>query len=105
MKLDVSKVMTQNQAKQKNNYDGRTKLRKLQFGSNVLVKNFQQGPKWIKGTVKEKVGPLSYMIELLNGMVWKCHIDHLGRKKGEPKPQIEPHRQQDVVPKDKSHLD
>ena len=37
MKLDVSKVVTQNQAKQKNNYDG---LTKLQLGSNVLVKIF-----------------------------------------------------------------
>ena len=59
MKPDVSKAVTQNQGKQKNNYDGRTKLREFQLGSNVLVKNFRQGSKWIAGTVKEKVGPLS----------------------------------------------
>ena len=27
--------------------------------------------------MKEKVCPLSYMIELPNGMVWKHHIDHI----------------------------
>ena len=87
MKLNVSKVVTQNQAKQKNNYNGRTKLRELKLRSNVLVKNFFQGSKWVLGTVKEKVGPLSYMIELSNGMVWKRHIDHIqegGRSELEP---------------------
>ena len=29
------------------------------------------------GTLKENVGPLSYMIELPNSMVWKRHIDHI----------------------------
>ena len=68
MKLDVSKVVTQNHAKQKNNYDGRTQLREFQLGSNALVKNFCQGSKRIAGTVKEKVGLLSYMTELPNDM-------------------------------------
>ena len=90
MKLDVSKAVTQNQAKQQNNYDGRTRLREFQLGSNVLVKNFHQGSKWIAGI-------LSYMIELSNGMVWKRHIDHIqegGRSESEP--QIEPYNQQDA---------
>ena len=77
MKLVVSKVVTQNQAKQKDNYDGQTRVRELQLGSNVLVKNLPQGSKWIVGTVKEKVGLLSYMIELPNGMVQKHHIGHI----------------------------
>ena len=53
--------------------------------------------KWIAGIVKEKEGPLSYMIELPNGMVWKRHIDHIqegGRSESEP--QIEPYNQQDA---------
>ena len=54
MKPDVSKVVTQNQAKQKNKYDGQTKLRELQLGSNVHVKKFHQCFKWIAGTMKEK---------------------------------------------------
>ena len=97
MKRDVSKVVTQNQAMQKNNYDGHTKLREFQLGSNVLVKNFHQGSKWIAGTVKEKIGPLSYMIELPNGKVWKRHIGHIregGRSESEP--QIESRNQQDA---------
>ena len=34
------------------------------------------------GTVKEKVGPLSYMVELPNGMVGKHHIDYIEKEEG-----------------------
>ena len=104
MKPDVSKVVTQNQAKQENNYNGRIKLREFQLGSNVLVKNFCQGSKWIAGTVKEKVGPLSYMIELPNGRLWKCHIDHIQEGgRSELEPQIESRNQQDARSKDQTN--
>ena len=32
--------------------------------------------------MKEKVGPLSYMIELPNDMVWKRHIDQFRKEEG-----------------------
>ena len=47
--------------------------------------------------MKEKVGPLSYMIELPKGMVWKCHINHIWEEgRSESEPRIEPHSHQDV---------
>ena len=57
MKPDVSKVVTQNKAKQKNKYNGQTKLKEFQLGSNVLVRKFYQCSKWIAGTMKEKQVP------------------------------------------------
>ena len=53
---------------------------------------------------EREVGPLSYMIELPNGMVWKHHIDDIwdgGRSELEP--QIETFSQQDVCSKEQSY--
>ena len=49
------------------------------------------------GTVKEKIGPLSYMIELPNGRLWKCHIDHIQEEgRSESESQIECCNEQDA---------
>ena len=33
--------------------------------------------KWEKGTVLERTGPLTYVVELGDGRIWKRHVDHL----------------------------
>ena len=44
-----------------------------------MVRNFRPGPDWVPGVFDEKLGPLSYMVKVGNGQVWKRHIDHLRR--------------------------
>ena len=54
--------------------------------------------------MKEKVGPLSYMIELPNGRLWKCRIDHIQEGgRSELKPQIESRNQQDARSKEQTN--
>ena len=53
---------------------------------------------------EREAGPLSYMIELPNGMVWKRHIDHIQEGgRSELEPQVEPHSQQDVHSKEQTY--
>ena len=53
------------QARQHNQH---TKTREFQIGERVMARNFGSGDKWMPGKVKEKNGPLSYLIELESGI-------------------------------------
>ena len=47
------------------------------FVGRVLVRNLRDGPRWLHGTVIERKGPLSYLVQLPSGTVWKRHVDHM----------------------------
>lgn len=40
--------------------------------------------KWISGVVLQSVGPLSYMIQLDDGTLWKRHVDHIRQRVVKP---------------------
>ena len=42
-----------------------------------MVWNIQPGQAWVPGTVVERQGPLSYLVQVYDGGVWKRHLDHL----------------------------
>ena len=42
-----------------------------------MAKNYGGGPKWESGVVVERKGPLSYMVQLDSGVIWRRHIDQL----------------------------
>ena len=43
-----------------------------------MVKNFSSfGPNWIPGTIAQKRGPLTYLVEVSDGRFWKRHVDHI----------------------------
>ena len=42
-----------------------------------MVRNFREGPQWVQAVVVERCGPVSYLVQTLNGNVWKRHIDHV----------------------------
>ena len=31
----------------------------------------------MEGTILDKTGPVSFRVHLLDGRIWKCHIDHV----------------------------
>ena len=37
----------------------------------------REGPCWVPGTVVEILGPVSCLIRVQNGELWRRHIDHL----------------------------
>ena len=65
------------QGMQKANHDKKAKETKYVIGHNVIAKNFRNGPKWLPGVIVEQLGTLTFLVQLDNGMFWKCHVDQL----------------------------
>ena len=43
----------------------------------MIVRNFSPGSNWMSGVIARQLGPVTYLVDVSNGRVWKCHIDHL----------------------------
>jgi hypothetical protein len=71
-----SKVL-EKQAKQKFQHDQRAQTREFHVGQEVTVRNLRPGAKYVPGVVIERLGPLSYLVSVQDGVVWKRHVDHL----------------------------
>ena len=69
--------MRDKQGAQKDYHDRHTRARDLYVGQSVWTRNFREGNPWVQATVTDQVGPLSYLVELPNGDLWRRHIDHL----------------------------
>ena len=68
---------------QKRKHDTKSRTRSFQSGDLVFVKNFNPGPQWIPGEVKEVSDPVSYVIQLKDGRQRRCHVDHLHARTGD----------------------
>ena len=77
LKPDVHKAVSVEQAKQKNNYDRRCRSREYFVGQNVQAHNFRAGPRWVAGVIVERLGPLTYLVQVDSGVFWRRHIDQL----------------------------
>ena len=42
-----------------------------------MARNWRPGTPWVPGVVVEKLGPLSYLIQVETEQLWKRHMDHL----------------------------
>ncbi len=58
------------QANQKSQHDQRAKTREFIVGQEVMTRNLRPGPKYVTGVVVQKLGPLSYLVEV-GGLVWR----------------------------------
>ena len=76
LKPDVFTKVLDKQARQKQHHDKRSKERHFQVGESVLVENNKPEPKWILGTVVEKLGDISYRVQV-GDQVWKRHVNQL----------------------------
>lgn len=56
---------------------GGARAYEFHVGDSVLAMNFAGGPKWMPGVLEDKVGPVTFMVVLKDGRVWKRHQDHL----------------------------
>ena len=43
----------------------------------MILRNFSSGPDWVQGVVARRLGPLTYLIDVLDGRFWKRHVDHV----------------------------
>ena len=74
---DLGMSVTQKQALQKRRHDQHCHLREFHIGQRVLVRNIRPGPRWVFGTIVKRTGPLSYVVQVSEGMLWRRHVDHL----------------------------
>ena len=61
---------------QKKYHDVKAKARTFDAGQSVWAQNYRPGEKWLPGVVMEKVGPVSYRVEV-QGQIWRRHVDQL----------------------------
>ena len=78
---EVSKKVEAKQEKQKAEHDTSQPIRKFSVNDNVLVRNLpSNNPKWIPGVIVKVTGPLSYVVQLLDGRLMRKHVDHIIRR-------------------------
>ena len=70
---------------QKANHDKKAKETKYVIGQNVMAKNFRNGPKWLPGVIVEQLRTLTFLVQMDNGMFWKCHVDQLRCQEDKPR--------------------
>ena len=73
----VQTRVSEKQGSQKLNHDRHAVHREYRIGETVMARNYRDGPKWIEGVVIERKGPLSYVVQVDHGMLWRRHIDQL----------------------------
>ena len=74
---DCGSTVLDHQTQQKQQHDRHSRERVFHVGQSVMVRNFREGPRWVQAVIVERGGPLSYLVQTLEGKVWKRHIDHV----------------------------
>lgn len=74
---DRNREVSSKQEMHKKEHDVHSKLQEFYVGNQVLAKNFLDGDKWIPGVVVERTGPLSYIVQIQTGALWRRHVDQL----------------------------
>ena len=77
LRPDIQATVHDTQDQQKKYHDTRTKPRYLSIGTPVMAKNFTSSPKWCSGMVIACVAPLTYLVQLQDGRIWRRHVDHI----------------------------
>ena len=73
----MNKSVCAEQAKQKSHHDSHSKSCEYFVGQNVQAHNFRTSPRWTAGMIVERLGPLTYLVQVDNGVFWHHHVDHL----------------------------
>ena len=82
LKPNLGKHVHQQQLQQKDRYDQHTRQRVFQVGQTVMARNFRAGEDWIPGVVMQQLGPLTYLVNVSDGRVWKRHVNFLKEFRG-----------------------
>ena len=52
--------------------------REFSIGRRVIARKYAGSTKWVPGTIRTQLGPLSYKVEVKPGLVWRRHTNQLG---------------------------
>ena len=73
----------QRQAQQKKDHDRSSHVCELCTSQRVMARNYRDQNHWLPGTVVQRLGPLTYSVQLDTGSLWRRHIDQLRCRIGE----------------------
>ena len=65
------------QGRQKADHDRHARSRELHIGQQVMARNLRPGVQWVAGVIVERLSPVTYLIQIDTGQLWKRHVDHL----------------------------
>ena len=77
LKPDTRTSVCRRQAKQKERHDQNARTRSFYVGQSVMARNFGSRNNWISGVIVRQLGPVTYLVNVSDGRVWKRHVDHL----------------------------
>ena len=75
LRPDRKKVVTFRQGGQKP-HSRNAVLRSYPVGSDIMVRDYRLADKWIPGTIVQKLGPVTYEVDLGSGNLVKPMCDH-----------------------------
>ena len=84
LRPSVEKYVCERQAAQKELHDKTSKQRDFFIGQQVMTKNLRPGPTWVPGVIVERLGPVTFLVEVEIGLTWKRHIDHIRARGDQP---------------------
>ncbi|CAI5686860.1 unnamed protein product [Oreochromis niloticus] len=77
LRPDVGARVTQSQSGQKVRHDLHARSCVFKHGDCVYIKNFTGGSQWLPGIIHHSSGPVSFVVELLDGRRVRRHKDHV----------------------------
>ena len=77
LKPDVGAQVRRQQGCQKMYHDLHSRTREFAVGQTVWTRNMREGPRWVPGSVVEKLGPVSFLVHVSSGELWRRHVDHI----------------------------
>jgi hypothetical protein len=77
LKPDGQSHVMEKQSQQKADHDKHSRTRQFSVGDLVMAKNLRPGADWIPATIVARLGPLSYLVETTDKLLWRRHVDHL----------------------------
>ena len=42
-----------------------------------MARNLRQGAKYLPGVIAQRLGPVIYLVDMNDGVVWRHHVDHI----------------------------
>ena len=95
LKPHTAEQVEKKQSQQKQQHNARARKRKFEVGTDVFVRNYHQGDRWLPGVIEKRTGPVSFKVKLTDGRIRRCHQDQV-RNRSVDLPQ-ESHTESDVT--------
>ena len=91
LKPNCEERVTIHQDAQTRHHNQHAKPHMLEVSQTDIARNLGSRSKWMPGVLKQIRGPLSYVIEMDNGVQWKWHMDHILPAGSSPHSKDTPH--------------